>query len=222
MLHDEVITLLHELGHCLHHLLSQVDEYSLSGIHGVEWDAVELPSQLFEHWGWEKSILPHLSKHCQTQEPLPLDLMTSLQQSKTFLTGLALLRQIEFALFDLQIHNQAPPADPDWVHKSLQTIRQSTCVTPTFKDNRFECSFSHIFAGGYAAGYYSYFWAEVLSSDAFSRFEKEGILNKKTGQELLHVILETGSLRPLREQFEKFMGRPASIQAFLRHRGITA
>ncbi|MCX7115151.1 MAG: M3 family metallopeptidase [Gammaproteobacteria bacterium] len=220
LLHDEVITLLHELGHCLQHLLSQVDEYSLSGIHEVEWDAVELASQLHEHWGWEPLALQQLSHHVETHQPLPTSLITQLKQTQTFQSGLAILRQLEFTFFDLAIHHQPPKQDAAWIHDTLAAIRKRVCVTPIFKESRFAQSFSHIFAGGYAAGYYSYLWAEILSSDVFSRFEEEGVFNAKTGQELMHIFLEAGSSKPAKTLFEAFMGRPASIQSFLRHRGI--
>lgn len=219
LLHEEVVTLLHELGHCLHHLLSQVDEYSLSGIHGVEWDAVELPSQLFEHWAWEPIALERLTAHEANHSTLPLELIQGLKKTQAFQSGLAIIRQIEFALFDMAIH-QAPPASSDWIQEQLNAIREKTKILPLAPNNRFQHSFSHIFAGGYAAGYYSYLWAEVLSSDVFSEFETQGIFDQATGRRLMTTILEQGSRSPAQKLFHTFMQREPKIDAFLRHRDL--
>jgi oligopeptidase A len=215
-LHEDVITMLHELGHCLHHLLTEVNEYSAAGIHGVEWDAVELPSQFFEHWCWNQDLLMDFTSN------LPPELISQLLKTKTFMTGMALLRQLEFSLFDLKLHNTTPGIHPDWIHNILAEIRKTTCLLPVMPYNRFENSFSHIFAGGYAAGYYSYLWAEILSSDCYSKFEETGILNAQTGMSFLHEILARGSSRTAKENFEAFMGRGISMDAFLRHRGVKA
>jgi oligopeptidase A len=220
-LHDDVITLFHELGHCLHHLLTRITEYNASGIHGVEWDAVELPSQFFEHWCWDKTMLTHLTAPSDgSQSVLPMHLIDQLLKTKTFNAGIALLRQLEFTLFDLQIHSRLPGPNSEWIHQILKKIRQTTSLLPVTSYNRFQHSFSHVFAGGYAAGYYSYLWAEVLSSDCYSRFEQEGLLNSLTGHDFLHEILEVGSSRSALENFKAFMKREVSMDAFLRHRGI--
>ena len=223
--HDEVVTLFHECGHCLHHVLTQMDYLSVSGITGVEWDAVELPSQFFENFCWEAESLKHLSAHVETGEPLPDSLFKALLASKNFQSGLCLIRQIEFAWFDFLLHEgypgDIPSKQPTWPQDVLATIREVTQVLPSAPYSRFAQGFSHIFSGGYAAGYYSYLWAEMLSSDAFSRFEEEGLLNAAIGRDFLHCILEVGSSRKAHESFEAFRGREATTDAFLRHRGIT-
>lgn len=218
--HDEVITLFHECGHCLHHVLTQVDYLTVSGIHGVEWDAVELPSQFFENWCWQQEALDFLSAHVETKAPLPATLLEKLLEAKNFQSAMALIRQLEFALFDFSLHQQFDGSKPDFVNKLLDSLRQRTAVTPLAAFNRFANSFTHIFAGGYAAGYYSYLWAEVLSSDAFMRFEEEGIFNKETGQAFLKAILEVGGSQKAAEAYQQFRGRPATITAFLKHNGI--
>ncbi len=220
--HDEVVTLFHELGHCLHHVLTQVDYLSASGITGVEWDAVELPSQFFENFCWCEEGLTLLSKHAKTGEPLPKNLFDALIQSKNFQAGLLLIRQLEFAWFDFLLHDAYPGDDPNWLETALNTVRKTTAILPAMPYNRFAQSFTHLFAGGYAAGYYSYLWAEVLSSDAFSRFEEEGIFNPKTGQDFLTNILEVGSGLKAAEFFKAFRGREPSTAAFLKHHGIKA
>ncbi len=217
--HDEVLTLFHELGHCLHHLLTQVDDLSASGINGVEWDAVELPSQFFENWCWEKEVLSLLTRHIKTNEPLPDVLFERLMASRNFQSAMVMLRQLEFSLFDFKLHQNYTPT-PDYVAQLLAAIRRETAVVPIAEFNRFQHSFSHIFAGGYAAGYYSYKWAEVLSSDAYSRFEEEGIFNPHTGHDFLHTILEVGSSKKAHDAFVAFRGREAQIDALLRHCGI--
>lgn len=218
--HDEVVTLFHELGHCLHHVLTRVDYLSVSGIHGVEWDAVELPSQFFENWCWEKEALSLLTEHVDTKEPLPIELFDRLIAAKNFHSAMGMVRQLEFSIFDLRIHHEFNQQEVEFVTKVLNEVRQQTAVVPIAPFNRFEHSFSHIFAGGYAAGYYSYKWAEVLSSDAFSRFEEEGIFNEKTGRDFLHNILEIGGAQKAHQAFENFRGRPARVDALLRHNDI--
>lgn len=218
--HDEVVTLFHEFGHCLQHILTQVDYLEASGINGVEWDAVELPSQFFENWCWEKTALLSLTAHVDTGEPLPAHVFENLINAKNFQSAMLMMRQLEFSLFDFRIHQEYDPSKLGFVASTLADVRQHTAVVPIASYNRFQHSFSHIFAGGYAAGYYSYKWAEVLSSDAFSRFEEEGILNSATGRAFLHTILETGGAQKAEQAFQAFRGRPARIDALLRHTGI--
>ncbi|USQ13957.1 M3 family metallopeptidase [Legionella lytica] len=218
--HDEVETLFHEFGHCLHHMLTQVDYLGGSGINGVEWDAVELPSQFFENWCWEKSALDVLTSHVDTQEPLPEALYERLIAAKNFQSAMATLRQMEFSLFDFRIHQEYQPNKASFVTDILADVRSKACIVPVVPYSRFQHSFSHIFGGGYAAGYYSYIWAEVLSSDAFSRFEEEGVLNPQTGHDFLHAILEVGGSKKAAEAYQDFRGRPATVDALLRHKGI--
>lgn len=220
--HDEVQTLFHEFGHCLHHVLTQVDYLSASGINGVEWDAVELPSQFFENWCWDQSALELLTSHIETGETLPKELFEKLLAARNFQSAMAMMRQLEFSLFDFRIHQEFNPGTPDVITKILTEVRQQTAVVPLAPYNRFQHSFSHIFGGGYAAGYYSYKWAEVLSSDAFSRFEEEGIFNEKTGHDFLHSILEVGGSKLAAEAYIQFRGRAATTDALLRHNGIHA
>ena len=186
--HDEVLTLFHEFGHCFHHVLTQVDYMSASGIHGVEWDAVELPSQFFENWCWEKEAIQLLTAHVESGEPLPEDLFNKLLAAKNFQSAMIMMRQLEFSLFDFRIHREYQKQIPALIPTILADVRSKTAVVPIAPYNRFQHSFSHIFAGGYAAGYYSYKWAEVLSSDAFSRFEEEGVLNPKTERSILNEL----------------------------------
>lgn len=218
--HDELLTLFHEFGHCLHHVLTQVDYIGASGINGVEWDAVELPSQFFENWCWEEEALSQLTEHVDTHEPLPHDLFQKLIAVKNFQSAMGMMRQLEFSLFDFLIHQNKNVNTSEMINSILDDVRRKTIVVPIVPYNRSQHSFSHIFAGGYAAGYYSYKWAEVLSSDAFSRFEEEGVFNSKTGQDFLHSILEVGSSCKAHEAFEQFRGRKATVDAFLRHNGI--
>lgn len=216
--HDEVVTLFHEFGHGLHHMLTQVDHAGVSGINGVPWDAVELPSQFLENWCWEKEALALISGHVETGEPLGADKLDRLLAARNFQSAMGMVRQLEFALFDFRLHHGYHQGMD--VQGLLDTVRQQVAVVipPVF--NRFQNSFSHIFAGGYAAGYYSYKWAEVLSADAFSRFEEEGIFNQHTGQAFLETILERGgSVEPM-TLFVNFRGRRPSIEALLRHSGI--
>ena len=218
--HDEVTTLFHEFGHGIHHMLTQIDVAAVSGINGVAWDAVELPSQFMENWCWEPDAIPLISGHYQTGESLPQSLLDKMLAAKNFQSGLQMLRQLEFALFDFRLHAEYDPNHPKSAQEVLHEVRKEVAVVfpPAF--NRFENSFSHIFAGGYAAGYYSYKWAEVLSADAFSRFEEEGIFNSSTGESFLREILQQGGSKTPMELFVKFRGREPKIDALLRHSGI--
>lgn len=218
--HDDVQTVFHEFGHCLHHLLTKVNYAGLSGINGVPWDAVEFPSQFFEHWCWNKETLQLISAHEKTGEPLPDDLYQKMLAAKNFQSGMHMLRQLEFALFDFRLHLEFDPTKTPFVQKILDEVRREVSVTPTPDFNRFQHSFSHIFAGGYAAGYYSYKWAEVLSSDAFSRFEEKGIFDPESGRAYLHTILEQGGVYDPMELFIEFRGREPKIDALLRHSGL--
>ena len=219
--HDEVVTLFHEFGHGLHHMLTEVDNISVAGTHGVAWDAVELPSQFMEFWTWDNESLALISEHIKTKESLPADLLKALLDARFFQSGMQTLRQIEFALFDLSIHKAAPALNAEQVQSTLNDIRQKFSVLPTVPYNRFQNSFSHIFAGGYAAGYYSYKWAEVLASDAFDRFESEGIFNIETGKEFRQAILAVGGKDAALDAFVRFRGREPKIDALLRHQGWT-
>ena len=220
--HSEVETLFHEFGHGLHHLLTQVDCLGVSGIHGVAWDAVELPSQFMENWCWEPESLALISGHYQTGEPLPDALFKKMLAAKNFQSGLQMVRQIEFSLFDFRIHMEYDPKNPGQIYPILEQVKQQVAVVQTPPFNRFPNSFSHIFAGGYAAGYYSYKWAEVLSSDAFSLFEENGIFDQATGQAFLQNILEKGGSEDAMDLFVAFRGRKPTIDALLRHSGIAA
>ena len=219
--HDEVNTLFHEFGHGLHHMLTEVDNISVAGTHGVAWDAVELPSQFMEFWTWDKDSLDLLSEHIETKETLPKHLLKALLDARFFQSGMQTLRQIEFSLFDLSIHKLTPALSTDGIQATLDDIRQKYAVLPTTDYNRFQNSFSHIFAGGYAAGYYSYKWAEVLASDAFDRFEKEGVFNTETGNEFRKNILAVGGKETALDAFINFRGREPKIDALLRHQGWT-
>lgn len=218
--HQEVVTLFHEFGHCLHHLLTTVDYAAASGINGVEWDAVELPSQFLENWCWHPSALELLSEHTETKKSLPPEYIEKLEAAKNFQSAMAMVRQLELALFDFKIHLEYEKKTENFVQQVLNSVRRQISVIPCVDYNRFQHSFSHIFAGGYAAGYYSYKWAEVLSSDAFSRFEQEGIFNQHTGRDFLHFILERGGSVKARELFIGFRGRKPNIDALLKHSGI--
>ena len=218
--HDEVTTLFHEFGHGLQHMLTQIDHLGVSGINGVEWDAVELPSQFMENWCWEKEALALISGHYQTGESLPDELFQKMLDAKNFQAGMLMVRQLEFSLFDFKIHQQYDPAKGGQIYETLSQIREQVAVFKTPAFNRFAHSFSHIFAGGYAAGYYSYKWAEVLSSDAFSLFEEKGIFDKVTGKSFLHNILEKGGSQDAMQLFIDFRGREPNIDALLRHNGI--
>jgi oligopeptidase A len=219
--HDEVITLFHEFGHGLHHLLTRVDVPDVAGINGVEWDAVELPSQFMENFCWEYDALRLFARHNQSGEPLPKDLYHRMLAARNFQSALQMLRQIEFSLFDIRLHQQADITTADQIQQTLDQVRADIAVVKTPAINRFQNGFSHIFAGGYAAGYYSYKWAEVLSADAFAVFEEEGIFNPETGQRFLQCVLEMGGSRPAMESFRCFCGREPKIEALLRHSGIS-
>ena len=216
--HDDVITLFHEFGHGLHHLLTQIDELAVSGIAGVEWDAVELPSQFMENFCWEWDVLKHLTAHVDTGEPLPRALHEKMVAAKNFQSGLATLRQVEFALFDMRLH--AEPGSEARIMQVLDEVRREVAVIVPPPFNRMPMTFGHIFAGGYAAGYYSYKWAEVLSADAWSAFEERGVLDPETGRRYRGAILEAGGSRPALESFKAFRGREPSIDALLRHQGM--
>ncbi|MBH2037275.1 MAG: oligopeptidase A [Pseudomonadales bacterium] len=217
--HDEVTTLFHEFGHGLHHLLTRVEHAGASGINGVAWDAVELPSQFMENWCWEPEGLALISGHFETAEPLPQDLLEKMLAAKNFQSGLMMVRQIEFSLFDFELH--ATHGDGRSVLDVLEGIRAEVSVMRPPVYNRFANSFAHIFAGGYAAGYYSYKWAEVLSADAFSKFEEDGVLNAETGRAFREAILARGGSQEPMLLFVDFRGREPSIDALLRHSGLT-
>ncbi|MGL5389942.1 MAG: oligopeptidase A [Shewanella sp.] len=220
--HDEVTTLFHEFGHGIHHLLTKIDVAGVSGINGVPWDAVELPSQFMENWCWQEEALAEISGHYETGEPLPKALLDKMLAAKNFQSGMMMLRQLEFSLFDFRMHHEYDPAKGARIQATLDEVRRQVAVLIPPAFNRFQHGFAHIFAGGYAAGYYSYKWAEVLSADAFSRFEAEGIFNPETGRRFMHNILEMGgSVEPM-VLFKQFMGREPSIDALLRHSGIAA
>ncbi|KIQ81489.1 oligopeptidase A [Aeromonas sp. L_1B5_3] len=220
--HDEVVTLFHEFGHGIHHMLTRIDVAGVAGINGVAWDAVELPSQFLENWCWESEALAFISGHYETGEPLPADLLEKMLTARNFQAAMQMLRQLEFALFDFRLHQEFDPAKPEQIPALLDEVRSQVAVMTPPAFNRFQHSFSHIFAGGYAAGYYSYKWAEVLSADAFSRFEEEGIFNPETGQSFLQNILEKGGSKEPMELFRAFRGREPKVDALLRHSGIAA
>ncbi|WP_336989229.1 oligopeptidase A [Aeromonas hydrophila] len=220
--HNEVVTLFHEFGHGIHHMLTRIDVAGVAGINGVAWDAVELPSQFLENWCWESEALAFISGHHETGEPLPADLLEKMLTARNFQAAMQMLRQLEFALFDFRLHQEFDPASADQIPALLDEVRSQVAVMTPPAFNRFQHSFSHIFAGGYAAGYYSYKWAEVLSADAFSRFEEEGIFNPATGQSFLKSILEKGGSKEPMELFRAFRGREPQVDALLRHSGIAA
>ena len=217
--HDEVLTLFHEFGHAVHHLTTQVDIMDLAGINGVPWDAVELPSQFLENWCWTEAGLKAISGHYETNAPLPKVFQENLLAARNFQSALGLMRQLELSLFDFRLH-QTAIADAADIRAVLAAVRAESTVVPVAPENRFENSFAHIFAGGYAAGYYSYKWAEVLAADAFSRFEEEGVMNPAVGEAFRHHILERGGSEAPEVLFERFRGRPPTIDALLRHCGI--
>ena len=217
--HDDVLTLFHEFGHGLHHMLSRIEEPSASGINGVEWDAVECPSQFMENFAWDWTVLESLTSHVQTGEKLPRSLYDKMLAAKNFQSAMAMVRQLEFGLFDMLLHTEFD-SQKDNILNLLAEVRKEVAVTKQPDYNRFPNSFSHIFAGGYAAGYYSYKWAEVLSSDAFSLFEETGVLNPETGKKWLNEVLAVGSSRPAMDSFIAFRGRAPKIDALLRHSGI--
>lgn len=220
--HNEVTTLFHEFGHGLHHILTQVELADVSGINGVAWDAVELPSQFMENFCWEREGLDLFAKHVETGEPLPEALFEKMLAAKNFQSAMQMVRQLELALFDFRLHLELKQPNAQAIQSLLDEVRKEVSVTPATSFNRFQNSFSHIFAGGYAAGYYSYKWAEVLSADAFSAFEEEGTFNQKTGLRFCQSILEKGGSEDAMDLFIQFRGREPNIDALLRHAGITA
>ena len=216
--HQEVTTLFHEFGHGLHHMLTDVDIYSISGINGVEWDAVEQPSQFMENYCYDREALAGMTRHKDSGAPLPDELYNKLIAAKNFQSAMAMLRQLEFALFDFRYHSGTA-----WRDKTLDVhaaVRAAVAVTPAYAANRFPMQFSHIFAGGYAAGYYSYKWAEVLSADSFAAFEEEGVFNAATGARFRDEILATGGSRPSMASFIAFRGREPRVDALLQQSGI--
>ncbi|WP_305455846.1 oligopeptidase A [Photobacterium leiognathi] len=219
--HNEVVTLFHETGHGIHHMLTQVDVAAVSGINGVPWDAVELPSQFLENWCWEEEALAFISGHYETGEPLPKAMLDKMLAAKNFQSAMFILRQLEFGLFDFTLYTEYDPEVGAQVLDTLFKVKSRVSVVPSPEWGRFPHSFSHIFAGGYSAGYYSYLWAELLSSDAFSRFEEEGIFNPLTGQDFLTCILEQGGSEEPMALFKRFRGREPELDAMLRHSGIT-
>lgn len=220
--HSEVTTLFHEFGHGLHHMLTLVESAGVSGINGVEWDAVELPSQFMENWCWERESIDMISGHYKTGEPLPDELLEKMRSARNFQSAMQLVRQLEFSLVDMHLHLASRPGSPADVQATLDAIRQRVAVIPVPVFNRFQNSFSHIFAGGYSAGYFSYKWAEVLSADAFSRFEEEGIFSEAAGESFLHNVLEVGGSRDAMSSFKAFRGREPQVDALLRHTGLAA
>lgn len=218
--HDDVTTLFHEFGHGLHQMLTAIDVGAVSGINGVPWDAVEFPSQMLEGWTWDKEALKLVSGHYETGEPLPGELIDKLLAAKNFQAARAVVRQLEFALFDFRLHHEYAPGKKDFIQKMARDIRHTVSVSPEPDWSRRSHSFNHIFSGGYAAGYYSYLWSEVLAADAFSRFEKDGIFNRATGRAFVDNILSQGGSRPPMTLFKGFMGREPQVDALMKQRGI--
>ncbi|AKD37640.1 oligopeptidase A [Pasteurella multocida subsp. multocida OH4807] len=218
--HDEVTTLFHEFGHGIHHMLTQIEVADVAGINGVPWDAVELPSQFLENWCWEADALDFISGHYETGAPLPKEKLEQLLKAKNFQAAMFVLRQLEFGLFDFRLHHYFDPAKQNQILTTLNEVKQQVAVIKGVEWARTPHSFSHIFAGGYAAGYYSYLWAEVLSADAFSRFEEEGIFNQETGKAFLNAILCRGGSEEPMTLFKRFRGRAPQLDALLRHKGI--
>ncbi|WP_241607336.1 oligopeptidase A [Rosenbergiella epipactidis] len=218
--HDEVVTLFHEFGHGLHHMLTQIDTAGVSGINGVPWDAVELPSQFMENWCWEPEALAFISGHYETGEPLPQALLEKMLAAKNYNAAMFILRQLEFGLFDFRLHAEYRPEKGARVLDILQDVKKKVAVMPSPAWGRFPHAFSHIFAGGYAAGYYSYLWADVLAADAWSRFEEEGIFNRETGQSFLDNVLSRGGSEAPMALFKRFRGREPQIDAMLKQYGI--
>ncbi|MCG8086770.1 MAG: oligopeptidase A [Candidatus Thiodiazotropha taylori] len=219
--HDEVETLFHEFGHGLHHMLTRIDYPAVAGINGVAWDAVELPSQFMENWCWEQQALELISGHVESGEPIPDELFQRLHEAKNFQSAMQMVRQLEFSIFDFRIHQEYDPDQGGRIYQILDQVREQVSVIKPPSWNRFPHGFSHIFAGGYAAGYYSYKWAEVLSADAFSRFEEQGIFSQEAGQAFLQEILEQGGSKDAMELFVAFRGREPQIEPLLRHSGIS-
>jgi oligopeptidase A len=220
--HDDVLTLFHEFGHGLHHMLTRVDYPGVAGINGVPWDAVELPSQFMENFAWRREVLPLISSHVETGEALPAATLAKLQATRTFQAGMHTVRQLEFALFDFRLHAEYAPGSPPRIAGTLEEVRNEVSVLRPPAFNRFPQSFQHIFSGGYAAGYYSYKWAEVLSADAFGAFEEHGVFDRATARRFLRSILERGGSRDAMEAFVEFRGRRPEIEPLLRHLGLAA
>jgi oligopeptidase A len=218
--HNEAVTLFHEFGHTLHHLLTEVDYPSLAGINGVAWDAVELPSQFLENFVWRPEVLASLARHYQTGEPLPADKLDTMQRSRTFLAGLGMVRQLEFALYDFRLHHEYSPECGARLYDILADVRREVSVVPVPAFNRFPSTFAHVFGGGYAAGYYSYKWAEVLAADAFGAFEESGLFDRGTAERFRRAILAVGGSRNALDAFVEFRGRPPELDALLRQSGI--
>ncbi len=220
--HDEVLTMFHEFGHGLHHMLTEVDDYSVSGIKGVEWDAVELPSQFMENFCWEWEVLRNMTAHVDSGEQLPRALFDKMVAAKNFQAGMQTVRQIEFSLFDIRLHSAFDPHGATTALDLIESVRDEVAVVRPPKWNRFPHNFTHVFSGGYAAGYYSYKWAEVLSADVYSMFEEDGVLSREAGQRYWQEILAKGGSRSAMESFAAFRGREPNIDALLRHSGMTA
>ena len=218
--HDEMVTVFHEMGHVLHHLLTRIDYPSVGGINGVPWDAVELPSQFMETFAWEPEVVALCSGHYLSDEPLPANILAGLRESKNFQSALQMVRQLEFALFDLRIHAEFNPANGSRIMDTLAEVRDTVAVLHHPEWNRFAHAFSHIFGGGYAAGYYSYKWAEVLAADAFAAFEEGGLFNPDLARRFRETVLEIGGSRDIGEAFVAFRGRPAHVDALLKQSGI--
>ncbi|HET9693300.1 MAG TPA: M3 family metallopeptidase, partial [Steroidobacteraceae bacterium] len=215
-------TMFHEFGHGLHHMLTRVDFPSVAGINGVPWDAVELPSQFMENFAWREEVLPLISRHVETGEPLPREVLRKLQATRSFQAGMQSVRQLEFALFDFRIHAEYAPGRGGRLAQTLAEVRDEVAVVKPPAFNRFPHSFQHIFSGGYAAGYYSYKWAEVLSADAFGAFEESGIFDSATARRFLQSILERGGSRDAMEAFVEFRGRKPELEPLLRQLGLAA
>ena len=220
--HDEVTTLFHEFGHGLHHMLTLVDYVGVSGINGVSWDAVELPSQFLENWCWEREALDIISGHYKSDEPLPDKFLDAMRAARNYHAAMQMLRQIEFSVFDLRLHSQSDPARVQSVQQVLEAVRAAVAVVTPPEFNRFQNSFTHIFAGGYAAGYYSYKWAEVLAADAYGKFKENGVFDQPTGTEFMHSILERGGAEDAAVLFREFRGREPKIDALLEQYGLLA
>ena len=217
--HDEVLTLFHEFGHGLHLLMTAQEHAAISGINGVAWDAVELPSQFMENWCWQRESIALMSKHWQSGEPLPPEMLDKLLAARNFQSGRLMVRQLEFGLLDITLHSAIDDVDP---LATMRTLMAQTALVPPSELDRFAWSFGHIFAGGYAAGYYSYLWAQVLSADAFSAFEDSSLFDRETGQRFLECILEAGGSDDAMSLFKAFRGREPDPNALLRHNGIAA
>jgi oligopeptidase A len=218
--HSEAVTLFHEFGHALHHLLTEVDYPSVAGMSGVAWDAVELPSQFLENFMWRPEVLATLARHYKTGEPLPHSKLETLRRSRTFLSGLAMVRQLEFALFDFRLHHEYSPERGARVYETLAEVRDEVAVVQAPSYNRYPSNFNHVFGGGYAAGYYSYKWAEVLAADAFAAFDEAGIFDPRTAERFRRAILSVGGSRNALDAFVDFRGRPPDLDALLRQAGI--